>query len=277
MSRSPRRAVAALVLLLSAGLASASERVVALGPHLAELVCATGGCGQLVGVIAYSDFPEAVRRLPVVGDASQVNLEVLLSLRPSLVLAWDGGTSPTTVARLRRLGLRVEPVRVESLEEVATALERIGVLTGHLAEAGAAASEYRQRLLRLRQRYQSAAPLRVFYQIETAPPYTVNRASPISQAITLCGGVNIFAGLPTLAAPVSDEAVLAAQPQVVIHGERDAAEIRAYWARLPQAPVQARRQIYAVNADLLTRAGPRLVDGTEQLCAALDRARATPQ
>lgn len=272
-----RPALLALGLFLGPGAADASERVVALGPHLAELVCAAGGCEQLVGVIAYSDFPEPVRRLPVVGDASQVNLEVLLSLRPSLVLAWDGGTSPTTIARLRRLGLRVEPIRVESLDEVAGALERIGVLTGQVAAASAAADEYRQRLLRLRQRYQGAAPLRVFYQIETAPPYTVNRASPISQAITLCGGINIFAGLPTLAAPVSDEAVLAARPEVVIHGIRDGAEVRAYWARFPQAPVQALGRVYAVDADLLTRAGPRLIDGAEQLCAALDRARSPRQ
>jgi len=268
-----RPALLALGLLLGTGAADASERVVALGPHLAELVCAAGGCEQLVGVIAYSDFPEPVRRLPVVGDASQVNLEVLLSLRPSLVLAWDGGTSPTTIARLRRLGLRVEPVRVESLEEVAAALERIGAWTGHATEAVAAAGEYRQRLQRLRQRYADALPLRVFYQIETAPPYTVNSASPISQAITLCGGINIFAGLPTLAAPVSDEAVLAARPEVVIHGERDGNEVRAYWARFPQAPVQTQGRIYAVDADLLTRAGPRLIDGAEQLCAALDLAR----
>lgn len=271
------RAVLALGLLLLSSVCSASERVVALGPHLAELVCAAGGCEELVGVIAYSDFPESVRRLPVVGDASQVNLEVLLSLRPSLVLAWDGGTSPTTVARLRRLGLRVEPVRVENLEEVATALQRIGAWTGHAAEAAFAADEYRQRLQRLRQRYAGAPPLRVFYQIETAPPYTVNGASPISQAITLCGGVNIFASLPTLAAPVSDEAVLAARPEVVVHGERDGNQVRAYWARFPQAPVQALGRIYAVDADLLTRAGPRLIDGAEQLCAALDRARTRRQ
>ena len=166
---------------------------------------------------------------------------------------------------------------MESLDEVAGALERIGVLTGQVAAASAAADEYRQRLLRLRQRYQGAAPLRVFYQIETAPPYTVNRASPISQAITLCGGTNIFAGLPTLAAPVSDEAVLAARPEVVIHGIRDGAEVRAYWARFPQAPVQALGRVYAVDADLLTRAGPRLVDGAEQLCAALARARSPRQ
>lgn len=272
-----RRAALALGLLLSAGVASAGERVVALGPHLAELVCAVGGCEQLVGVIAYSDFPEAVRRLPVVGDASQVNLEVLLGLRPSLVLAWDGGTSPTTIARLRRLGLRVEPVRVESLTQVADALERIGAWLGRGAEAEAAAADYRRRLARLQQRYAEAPPLRVFFQIETAPPYTVNRASPISQAITLCGGINVFAGLPTLAAPVSDEAVLAARPEVVIHGERDVAAVRAYWARFPQAPVQAQGRIYAVNADLLTRAGPRLIDGAEQLCAALDRARPARQ
>lgn len=262
----------ALTLGLLPSLAGA-ERVVTLGPHLAELVCAAGACEQLVAVVAYSDFPASVRRLPVIGDANLVNAEALLALRPSLVLAWQGGTPPLTIDRLRAIGLRVEPVGIERLGDVAEALEQIGAWLGTAASAHRAAEDYRQRLASLARRYEQARRLRVFYQIETTPPYTVNGRSPISQAIQLCGGDNVFAALPTLAAPVSDEAVLAAAPEAVIHSQHDRAAILAYWARFPSAPAQAQRQIYGIDGDLLARAGPRLVDGAEQLCAVLDRAR----
>lgn len=273
MSSRALRAFAALALLWSATPGIAAERVIALGPHLAELACAAGGCGQLVGVIAYSDFPESVKKLPVVGDATQINLEALLALKPSLVLAWDGGTSPTTIERLRGLGLRVEPVRIEKLAEVADALERIGGWLGTAATADVAAADYRRRLSALSARYAGAPPLKVFYQIETSPPYTVNGDSPISQSITLCGGRNVFAGLPTLAAPVSDEAVLAAQPEAVIHSDRDGPAMLKYWSRFPTATPMAKGRIYGIDADLLARAGPRLIDGAELLCATLDLAR----
>ena len=273
MPRSFLRAALAALTLLAMPATQAAERVVALGPHLVELACAAGGCGQLVGVIAYSDFPASVKQLPVIGDAAQVNLEALLALRPTLVLAWDGGTSPTTIQRLRDLGLRVEPVRIEKLGEVADALERIGGWLGSSEQGRVAAADYRRRLSELAARYGTAKPLKVFYQIETAPPYTVNGDSPISQAIALCGGRNVFASLPTLAAPVSDEAVLAARPEVVVHSDRDAVAMRAYWSRFPTQPAMAAGRIYGIDADLLARAGPRLIDGAELLCATLDLAR----
>ncbi|HZR36541.1 MAG TPA: cobalamin-binding protein [Nevskia sp.] len=273
-----RRAVlAALCGALLCGAAAgdaAPQRVVSLAPHLTELACAVGGCDRLVGVSAYSDYPPQVRRLPQVSDATTVNLEAVLGLKPDLVLAWDGGTPPETVARLRALGLRVEPLRVRGLEDVAAALERTGALLGLRTQAQAAARGYRSRLEGLRERWRGAAPIRAVYQIETAPAYSVNRDSPISEAIALCGGINVFAGLPTLAAPVSAEAMLAARPEAVLFGgEENGEAIHDYWKRLAGAPAARDGNLYPVDANLLARATPRLLDGVEQVCAALDQAR----
>jgi ABC-type hemin transport system substrate-binding protein len=270
-----RTALALLGLLLCGSApAAAPQRVVSLAPHLAELVCAVGGCERLVGVSAWSDYPPQVTKLPQVSDATTVNLEAVLGLKPDLVLAWDGGTAPETVARLRALSLRVEPLRVRGLEDVAGALERTGALLGLDAQAQAAARDYRARLQALRARWRGAAPVRTVYQVETAPAYSINRDSPISEAIVLCGGVNAFAGLPTLAAPVSAEAMLAAQPEAVLYGgEENSAAIRDYWSRLAGAPAARSGNLYAVDGSLLGRASPRLLDGVEQVCAALDTAR----
>jgi ABC-type Fe3+-hydroxamate transport system substrate-binding protein len=259
----------------AAPVAGEPQRLVSLAPHLTELVCAVGACARLVGVSAYSDYPPQVAGQPQISDAASVNLEAVLGLKPDLVLAWDGGTPPETISRLRGLGLRVEPLRVRGLDDVALALLRTGELLGTREQAEQAAQAYRARLAQLRARWRGAAPIRSVYQIETAPAYAINRDSPISEAMALCGGVNVFAGLPTLAAPVSAEAMLAAQPEVVIFGgEENTLAMRDYWARLAQAPAARYDNLYPVDANLLGRAAPRLLDGVEQVCGALDQARA---
>jgi len=267
-------ALPGLLLWSGADADTTPQRVVTLAPHLTELVCAAGGCGRLVGVSAYSDYPPQVKSLPQISDATTVNLEAVLGLKPDLVLAWDGGTPPETMSRLRGLGLRVEPLQVRGLDEVAAALERTGALLGTGIVAQQAAQAYRTRLTQLRARWRGARPIRVVYQIETAPAYSINRDSPISEAMALCGGVNVFAGLPRLAAPVSAEAMLAARPEAVLFGgEENTQAIHDYWSRMAAAPAARDGNLYAIDANLLGRAGPRLLDGVEQVCTVLDQAR----
>lgn len=254
--------------------AAASPRIVTLAPNLAELVCAAGGCDDLVAVTAWSDYPPVVKMRPQVGDGFSVDAEAVLALRPDRVLAWAGGTPQPVIDRLRRLGLRVETVDIRSADEVADALIRIGAWLGTADTAGRAADAYRARLAALREQHRADPPIRVAYQIETAPAYTINRDSPISAALALCGGVNVFADLPTLSAAVGAEAMLAKQPEAVLYGgEENTAAMRAYWSRLTPTPAQRRGALYAIDANLLTRAGPRLVDGIEQVCDRLGDAR----
>lgn len=267
------RGVCALLLLLFVGASAAAPRVVALAPHLAELVCALDDCKSLVGVVRHSDYPPAVTALPQVGDAYAVNLEALLALQPELVLAWDGGTSPQVIERLRALKLNVHTVKTRTLDDVARALLELGELLGSEEPARVAAQRYRSGLAELRERHAQRPPVRVMYQIETQPAYSLNRDSPISEAIVLCGGINVFAELPQLAAPVGTEAVLAANPDLVVYGEQDdVAGIHDYWARLPARSGGARR-LEAVDASLLARASPRMLLGVRQLCEAVERAR----
>ena len=269
------RRAAALLLALASAPAAAAERVVALSPHLAELACAVDACGQLVGVVAWSDFPERVKALPQVGDAYAVNVEQVVGLRPTLVLAWDGGTPRETIERLRGLKLRVETVAIRSVDEVAAGLRQVGAWLGKSAEAARAAHAYTERLTALRAAHVADPVVRVFYQIETNPAYSVNRDSPISQAIMLCGGRNVFADLPMLAGPVGREAVVARDPQVVVYARQDdAGAIRKYWQRGPGVSATRAGALFAIDGNLLDRATPRMLDGVEQLCGALSAGRA---
>jgi iron complex transport system substrate-binding protein len=255
------------LLCLGVALPVQAGRVVTLAPHLAELVCAAGACDQLVASVAHTDYPPAAARLPQVGDAFAVNLEALLALQPDQVIAWDGGTPPALIARLRQLGLSVHPLGVGRIDDVAAALLDLGERLGTAAAARQAAAAFRDRLARLAAAYAGRPPLRAMYQIETDPVFSVNRDSPISEALALCGAVNVFADLPQIAAPVGREALLAARPQVVVFGiQDDAAAIRALWAGWPPP----RPALVAVDASLLARPSPRMLDGVEDLCRQLD-------
>ena len=261
--------------LLLAPAASAAPRIVTLAPHLAELVCAIGACKQLAGVVRYTDYPAEAAAKPLVGDAINVNFELLLALKPDLVLVWDGGTSAQTIARLRELELRVEPVRIRTLNDVAKAMHHIGQLSGNSAGAGLAVNFYYHRLDRLRRDNAGKSKLRVMYQIELDPIYTITERSPINEAITLCGGENIFARLPQIAPTVGREAVLAANPDVVLFTQQDDVRgIRKLWRQWPKMRAAAFGTLYTLDANLMDRQAPRLLDGVEQLCQALDQARA---
>ncbi len=251
-------------------------RVVALAPHLAELTCAAGACDQLVGrVSSFSDYPASVALLPSVGDAFSLNAESLLALRPDLVLVWANGSPAAAIAQVERLKIPTLKLSFNKLADIEAGLIAIGQKLHTMPAAQAAAADFHARIAALVQRYRSVPRLRVFYQIEAEPIFTINRDSPISEALSLCGGDNVFSDLPRLAGSLGREAVLARDPDVVIWGRQDHSDgIEAFWRRWPDARATRANNLFAVDADLLARSTPRMVQGIEELCSALDKARA---
>lgn len=261
-------------LALCAVLPAQAARIIALSPHLAELVCAVGACDELVGVVKHSDYPEHVRSVPVIGDAHAVNAEAVLASKPDLILSWDGGTPVRTLAQLERLKLRVEPIRVRSLDDVGLALLRVGALLGREDAACAEQSRFSERIAALRKRYAGASRIDVLYQIEPDPIFTINRDSPISEALAVCGARNLFADIEHLAGPVGREAILARNPGAIVFGKQDDVDgIRRGWARFPNMRAVRANNVVAIDADKLERAAPRMAEGISEMCEVLDAAR----
>lgn len=257
-----------------AGPPERSPRIVTLAPHLAELVYAAGAGEHLVGVSAYSNFPEEVSRLPQVGDAFSVDQEQLAVLRPDVLLAWDSGTPGHTVSELRNLGHRVEVLRTQRLADVAAALIAIGRLTGREEHAATVAERFRAGLEQLRQQQRGSEPIRVFYQVSLRPLYTVNAEHYVSELIELCGGQNVFADLADLAPAVSEESVLARDPELLLAGRvQPGDQPLAEWRRWPALAANRFDNRFYVHADLLARATPRLTHAGEAICARLEEGR----
>ena len=256
-------------------LAQPARRVISLAPHLTELVFAAGGGAQLVGVTRYSDHPAEALKLPQVGDAFALNLEAIAALKPDLVLLWSSGTNERAKAQLRALKIAVYESEIRSVDGIAATLRALGTLMGTEPVASAAALQLQTDWRALNQTYAQRAPVRVFYQLWHEPLMTLNGEHLISSAITACGGVNVFAALPTLTSTVSWEAAVKADPQLIATAATNAADAHLQgWQRFSARVSAVRDGRYAlVSGDLIARMGPRFVQGAQQLCEAIDKAR----
>jgi iron complex transport system substrate-binding protein len=256
-------------------LATPAKRIVSLAPNITEIAYAAGAGSRLVGAVDFSDYPAAAKKLPRVGSFSRLDVEAVVALKPDLVLAWDSGNPPASVTQLRKLGIPVFVTEPKTLDDVARDLERYGLLAGTEDTGKAAAHDFRKRLARLEKTYARRKPVRMFYQIWEEPLMTVNGKQIISDVIRLCGGVNVFADLPEIAPIVSIEAVLAANPEAIVAGgmgEKNAAWLEP-WKKWPRLKATAKGNLFFIDPNLLQRHTPRMLDGAEQLCKALESTR----
>ncbi|MES1195460.1 MAG: cobalamin-binding protein [Steroidobacter sp.] len=251
----------------------AAHRIVALAPNLAELVYAAGAGQYLVGTVDYADYPEAAKSVPHVGDALRVDMERLLALKPDLILIWPSGTPASVLEQVRSLGLPVQEIDAQRIDEVGQALRMIGKDAGTEAAAEQVATHFENAMNALREQYRHRARLSVFIQVNDQPLYTVNKNQIISEVVELCGGDNVFAGLNQLAPVIGIEAVIQNNPQVILSTDSHALDLASQWHSWPQLQAVREHHLYTVTPDNIARASPRLVKGTEEVCEALDRAR----
>ncbi|MBI5461565.1 MAG: cobalamin-binding protein [Gammaproteobacteria bacterium] len=250
-------------------LAAPPQRIVSLTPHITELLYAVGAGDRIVAVGDYSDYPRAALRLPRIGNAERIDHERVLQAQPDLIIAWGSGTPAREIESLRHLGIPMYLSEPRRLNDIGAQLRVFGAIAGTTAQAERAARAYEQRLAALRTRYAGNPRRTLFYQLAQQPLLTVNREHLINDVLTLCGGVNPFADVPTLTPRVDIEAVLATRPEAVVFalypGESVAA-VQAFWQGhgLP-----ASTRYIGVPGDYIHRATPRVLEGVERICAGL--------
>lgn len=256
-------------------LAQPARRIVSLAPHLTETLFAAGAGERVVGTVEYSDYPPAASRITRVGGYSRLDLERVAALQPDLIIAWQSGNAAAHVDRLRALGFRIYVSQPNRIADVASEIERLGVLAGSAPVAGRAAEAFRQRIAGLQKRYGGRPPVRTFYEIWKQPLMTVGRQQIISDVIRLCGGDNVFGQLDTMAPTVTVEAVIAANPEAIVASGMGEArpEWLDDWLRWTTITAVARGNLFFVPPDLIQRHTPRLLDGADLLCRHLETAR----
>lgn len=253
---------------------AAVTRIITLSPHLTEIVYAAGAGDRLVATVEYSNYPEAAIEVPRIGDAFRIDVELIITLRPDLVIAWDSGNPQAAVEQLRSLGVPVWSVEIDEPEEIADVLESLGRLIGQAEPARSASMEIRRRLTALSHQYDGVETLRYFYQIGSRPLFTINGSHLISQGLDRCGGRNIFSQERGLAFQVSYESVIVADPEALFAPwQENSPNPLDTWQEWPSMKAVRQQALFLLPADPVSRATPRFLDSLELACKLLHQLR----
>lgn len=246
-----------------------ADRVITLSPSATEMAYAAGMGGNIVGVSAYSDYPEEAKNIEQVANWQGINIERILLLKPDLVIAWQGGNPQRPLDQLKALGIPIIYSYPQSIEEIADDLVTLSSYSHHPDIAIKNAQQLRQQYQMLQQQYASTisnhSKKKVFIQFGMQPLFTTSNSTLQSHITELCGGENIFTNSPVAWPQVSREQVLTKQPDLIIFsGKADQIPtVRAFWQ--PQLTVP----IIAIDEDSFSRPAPRIINAAQQICEAI--------
>ncbi|MDE3207493.1 MAG: ABC transporter substrate-binding protein, partial [Pseudomonadota bacterium] len=239
-----------------------AKRIVTLAPNIAQLVIDAGAGNRLVGVTAWTNLPATIHALPI-GDSEHINLEQILSLKPDLILAWQGGTPPYVIHQLHKLGLNVVTLDTATLEDIGPALIKIGQLAHTLAQAQQVASNFNNELHQLHHQGKLQAPLSVFIDIWDSPLMTINGTNFMSEAASICNAHNIYAHNKLLTPLVSLESLITLNPDVIITFSDQS---RSIWIKRHFPRAARKKQIIILNASKFTQATPAILGQIKLFC-----------
>ena len=252
-----------------------ANKIISLAPNITEILFHIGAGSQIIGADEYSNYPEAAKQIIRVNNHSIANYELILSLKPDLILAWYSGNGVEVINRLRELGLPVFVIETTKIKEIPDLFKRLGKITGNETQSIQAASEFSEKLVKLQSLYVDKRKVKTFYQIWDDPIMTLSGKHLVSDVIELCSGVNVFAEAQPLVPRVNIESIMNADPEVILSSgsEERVAGWRKKWARWPTISAVNKGHLYLIPPDLMQRQSNRILDAATYVCNFLDKSR----
>jgi iron complex transport system substrate-binding protein len=257
----------------------APERIVSLAPSVTETLYALGEGTRIVGVTTSDDYPPAAKSLPQVASYSGVEMEKVVAARPDLVIAWKGITSVSDIARLRSLGYPVVVLYATTLPAVFADIVLVGDATGEVGPATALAGQLSAEASAITAAVAVEPRPRVFYELDaTKSIYTPAPDDFTTDLVRRAGGDPITSGVAGVYS-ISLERLVAADPQVIVLGDATYGTTASIVAARPGwAGMTAIRDhaVRPVDDTIVTRPGPRIVEGLAALARAIHPGLALP-
>jgi iron complex transport system substrate-binding protein len=254
-------------------LARTPQRIVSIAPGATEMLFAAGAGHRVIATVEFSDEPAAAKSVPRIGDASAIDMERVVALRPDVVVVWAGGSNVGQVNQLERLKVPLYRHKVEKLTDIPVSLRRLGDLTGTRAVAEKAALDVEARLAKLRELYSKTSNPTVLLEVWNRPIYTVGGTHMMTDSLRLCGARNVFADLKEQGPSVDTEAVIGRDPEMIVAvappGVAD--EWLSEWKRFGTMRAVKNNRLIAFEDTRLSRLGPSTIAGTEALCKAINK------
>ena len=253
-------------------LKSAPKRIVSLAPSNTETVYALGKGDLIVGDTDYCDYPPEAKLKPKIGGFTKIDLEKVVGLTPDLVLATSIHT-PTIVPELEKRGLTVFVIEPQNVSEVIAKLATFGKLLDANDQASKLTTQLQSRMNAVTSKVATAKiKPRVFYEIDKTL-YTVGPGSFIDDLLVKAGANNIASDAKNAYPQLSPEVIIAKDPEVILLGDMNFGETpdqvkqRPGWTNI--TAVKTNRVVPLVDENIMSRPGPRVIDGLEFVARAL--------
>lgn len=251
------------------------ERVVCINPAATEIIYAVGGQGRLVGVSDFCDYPAKAREMTKVGGAINPNFEKISVLNPDLIIIQ--GQIEEVASYCQRNGVECLSVNLRRLDEIYNEIINLGGRLGRRAQAQELCEKIRVDLSDVQEKVDGLERRKVFLSLYRVPGSlaSVTTAGPdthLSELISIAGGVNIFSDVERDYPTVSKESLVKRGPEVIIEtwsagtseGESKA-DLLDDWQKLDAVEAVENGRVYAVEADVVLKPGPRVGKAAEML------------
>ena len=249
-------------------LAAEPQRIVVMLPSATETLCAIGACEKIVATDKFSDWPPEVKKLPKAGGLYDPNVELIVSLKPDLVIASKYGK---LVERLAKAGIPAYAVKTETYEDIFKTARKLGLLVNREAEAEALVARIQKEVYALESKAAKAKTRpSVYYEIDPTP-YTVGPDSFIGVLIQKARGKNIVPRELGLFPKISPEFVVAKNPEVIILGDApygvtlEKIRARPGWDRIRAVKEGRVCELKKEETNVVHRPGPRVAQGLRVL------------
>jgi len=251
-------------------------RIISLAPNLTEILFALDLQDCIVGVTNCCDYPSETKDIEYVGGFGKPNIEKVLTLHPDLIIATDF-EDDSVAELLSKSGIRLLHLRIHNFQELFEALREIGQATGTLQRAEKMVETMQMALEKIAERFKKVKPWqrpKVFVEIWHDPITTVGQASFINEVITRAGGVNVAGNIKQAYPHVNPEKVIEWNPDVIVlcYMQRDGYSASQLANRIGWDGISAIREgriIEDIQPDLISRPGPRLIEGVKILAQRL--------
>ena len=240
-----------------------TERAVSLAPNLTENIFAVGAGDRLVGVTTFCNYPAEAEKIRKIGDTMAPNMEAIIALKPQIVFVSTASQIESFTKTLEQQNITVFVTNPKDLEGVYRNLYQLGEIFGTEDETRRKVDELRRRVADVEARTATAADVKVFVQISKEPLFTIGTDSFLTEIINRAGGVSVTAQVPTAYPRFSKETALALQPEAIILSESD--DNPEPNEVFKDSPAVKNRRVFKINADLLSRPSPRIVEALERM------------
>ncbi len=243
------------------------ERAVSLAPNLTENIFAVGAGDKLVGVTTFCNFPEDAKKIAKIGDTMNPNMETIIALKPQVVFVSTASQIETFAKTLEEQNITVFVTNPTNLNGVLANLRQLGEIFGTTERTAILLNELQERILAVDEQVKDKTKIKTFVQISKEPLFTVGKDSFLTEIVERGGGISLTKDVATAYPKLSKETALALNPEAIILSESpDNLEPNDVFKN---SNAVKNKKIFKINADLLSRPSPRLVDALEQIAAAL--------